>query len=343
MKRVFAESVGSVVVVEEAIPEPPAGYARVRTVYAGICGSDTHAVAGQHPLLPPPYFPGHEATGVVDAAGEGADPGLVGRRVVLKPNVCCGECVNCRAGRTNACQTLAWVGCDPSGRLPGAMAEYFVAPAGNLYPVPDDVTDEQAALVECFATPVHAARIAGDLTGARTVIFGAGTIGILQLIAARGAGAGPVVMTDLDPSKRERALRLGADAVVDAASPGFAEEIEAALGGKADVLFDCVAMEGSARQWPLVVRRAATICVVGVPNRDFVVPMPLVQDWELKIQGCANYNELDMEHSLALAQQIPASEIVSARYPFEAGEAAFKVASEHTSGKVLLHGGEGQA
>src|SRR5665647_692896 len=220
MSRVLAEGIDQVTVVETAVPDPGPGEARVRTTFAGICGSDTHAVAGHHPLLAPPYYPGHEATGTVTAVGPDVTDVSVGQRVILKPNVNCGHCVNCRAGRTNACQELQWIGCDPSNTLPGAMADEFLAPAGNLFPVPDDVTDEQAVLVECLATPVHAARIAGDLTGQRVAVLGAGTIGLFAVIAARRAGAGRIVVTDLDPGKRERALRNSADVALDPTEDG---------------------------------------------------------------------------------------------------------------------------
>lgn len=336
MKQVFAEAINNVIVRDIAKPEPGPNEVRVATLLAGICGSDLHAVAGQHPLLYPQYVPGHEAVGVVDALGPGVDSPAVGTRVLLKPNLQCGECVNCLAGRDNACQVLAWVGCDPSGQHPGAMADYFLVRPSNLFEVPENVSDEQAALVEPLATPMHAARIAGDITGAKVVVMGAGTIGILMLVAALNAGAGKVVVTDLDSSKRERAVRLGATAAVDGMSPTFADEVTAALDGPADVVFDCVAMEASARQWTSIVRRAATIVIVGVPPRDFVVPMPLIQDWELRVQGSAAYTEQDIKDALALGYTIPVDEIVSGVYPLSETVAAFEAANQPTSGKVLV-------
>ncbi|MGY4719573.1 zinc-dependent alcohol dehydrogenase [Naumannella huperziae] len=335
MIRVTATAIGRVAAGSVEIPAPEAGQVLVRTRYAGICGSDTHALAGQHPLLAPPYVPGHEAVGVI-ASGDGA-----GRRVVLKPNVVCGVCVNCRAGRTNACEVLAWIGCDPTGARPGAMGEFFLAPSGNLYPVPDGVDDEQAALVECLATPVHAARIAGDLAGAGVVVLGAGTIGVLMIIAARAAGAERIVVTDPDPVKRERAVRLGADAALDALAADLGDRVRRELGGGADVLFDCVASAGSARQWPELVRRAATIAVVGVPAADLVTPMPAIQDRELRVQGCASYTEDDFAAALAMAADLPAAEIVSDRFAFADAATAFDRAVEPGAGKVLIGPGAG--
>lgn len=336
MLQAFAEKIGSLIVREVDKPEPGPGEVRVATLLAGICGSDLHAVAGQHPLLYPQYVPGHEAVGVVDALGPGVAGPAVGTRVLLKPNLQCGECVNCLAGRDNACQTLAWVGCDPSGVHPGAMADFFLVRPSNLFEVPESVSDEQAALVEPLATPMHAARIAGDITGAKVVVMGAGTIGILMLVAALQSGAGSVVVTDLDPSKRDRAVRLGAVAAVDGRSANFTQEVLDALGGPADVIFDCVAMEVSAKQWTSIVRRAATIVIVGVPPSDFVVPMPLIQDWELRVQGSAAYTESDIKEALAVGGSIPVDEVVSDVFPLSKSTEAFEAAAQPTSGKVLL-------
>jgi 2-desacetyl-2-hydroxyethyl bacteriochlorophyllide A dehydrogenase len=341
MMRVVAEQIGQVGVTEVPVPAPGPGHVLVRIALAGVCGSDTHAVAGHHPLLSPPYYPGHEATGTVAEVGLGVPFPVVGQRVMLKPNVSCGECMNCRAGRTNACQDLRWIGCDPSGALPGAMADYLLAPAANLYAVPDEVTDRQAVLVECLATGVHAARIAGDLTGARVVVLGAGTIGLFAVLAARRAGAGTIVVTDLESDKRDRALRHGADVAVDASARGFADEVRAGLGGPADFVFDCVANEHSVPQAVSVLRRSGTLLVVGVPPRDFAIPMPLVQDWELRVQGCANYTEEDIVTALGMAADLPEEEIISDRFPFAEAAVAFELAARNTSGKVVVGPGGG--
>jgi threonine dehydrogenase-like Zn-dependent dehydrogenase len=339
MKSVFAAALGRIEVIDRDIPEPGPGEVRLRTTLAGICGSDTHAVAGHHPLLPPPYFPGHEATGTVDKLGEGVSGPPVGTRVILKPNVSCGTCTNCLEGRSNACQTLQWIGCDPSGKRKGAMAEYVLAPApANIFVVPDEVSDEEAVLVECLATPVHAARIAGDLRGAKVMVIGAGTIGFFSLLAAKRAGAGAIVVSDLDPAKRERALHHGATGVVDPSNEDLPGKVAEVLGGPADVVFDCVANEISVRTAISVIRHSGTLLIVGVPPGDVTVPLAYVQDWELKVQGCANYTGEDIETAIeiAVAGELPAAEVISAEYDLEQAGRAFVEATANTSGKVVL-------
>lgn len=338
MLGAVVEPLVGVTLERREIPTPAPDQALVRSTLIGICGSDTHALAGHHPFLASTYLPGHEATGVIEALGEGAEGLALGQRVILKPNVSCGTCLNCLADRSNACETLSWIGCDPSLRWAGAMAEYFVAPVGNLYPVPAGVDDATAALVECLATPVHAARIAGDLTGARVVILGAGTIGLLCVVAALDAGATNIVVTDLDRGKLERAQRVGAHHAVLASDTDADEQVASALGTRADVVLDCVASERSFAQAISLLRRAGTLVVVGVPARDAVLPMPIIQDFEIRVQGSAAYTEADMKTALEIARRggLPTGEVVSQTFELSRAADAFTAAAADNSGKILI-------
>jgi L-iditol 2-dehydrogenase len=338
MRQVLVAGLDEVTVVDSPIPVPRAGEVRVAITLAGICGSDTHAIAGHHPMLSPPYYPGHELVGIVDECGAGVDRFSPGQRVMVKPNVECGTCVNCRDGRTNGCQTLQWIGCDPFGVQPGGMAEFMVAPVANIFAIPEEMSDNDSALLEPLATPVHAVRLAGPIGGSNVVILGAGTIGLLSLVAARAAGAGKVVVTDMEPSKLDRALEHGADAVVAATADDFASAVKSSLGGFADVVLDCVGIEASIRQAISVLRRTGTVMIVGVPPRDGVVQLPLVQDWELRIQGSANYTAEDIETAIDIASQgaVLGDTIVSHRFGIEDAVEAFAVAAQGVAGKVVI-------
>lgn len=338
MRQAHITTDGSVEIHDVRIPTPQKGEVLLRTGMVGICGSDTHAIAGGHPFLCPPYVPGHEATGTVSAIGANVDDSLLNKRVILKPNLACGSCENCRRGRTNACQELQWIGCDPSGKHPGAMAEYVIAPAKNVYPIPSDISDEAAVLIECLATPVHAVSQADDLTNSRVVIIGAGTIGFLTLVACQDAGATNIVVVDLDDFKLERALRQGAHTVVKSSENTPSEVVEA-LGGPADVVFDCVAHESTVDEAMAMLRRAGSLMIVGVPPSSFPINMPRIQDWEIRIQGCAAYTEKDIHKSIQIAanHKLPDDVIVTAQYPLESASEAFAEAKNNSSGKVLVY------
>jgi threonine dehydrogenase-like Zn-dependent dehydrogenase len=168
IRQVVVTAPGVVQIHRAARPTPGPGEVLVRMRAVGICGSDIHAVHGRHPFVPLPYHPGHEVVGVVEQVGEGVTDLAAGDRVVLEPNLTCGECRQCRDGRYNICRNLAVFGC----QTPGGMADVFVVTRDRLHRVPADMSDELAALVEPLATPVHAVRRAGVRAGSRVAVLG---------------------------------------------------------------------------------------------------------------------------------------------------------------------------
>jgi L-iditol 2-dehydrogenase len=339
MRRVVVGTDGSVRVERAEPPGQPAeGQVRVRPSVVGICGSDLHARAGTHPFIPLPYRPGHEVVGVVDAVGAGVDGLAVGDRVVVEPNLVCGRCRQCRDGRYNICRNLAVFGC----QTPGGLAEEFLLAADRLHRLPDGMPDELAALVEPLATPVHAVRIAGVGPGSRVAVLGAGPIGLLVLVVARAAGAAAVVVTDVLASKRDRARRLGADAVLDAGDPELVAKATEALAtegaGGADVVFDCVAREASMRQAVELVDKGGVVAVVGVPAGPTTVPLHLVQDREITVLGSLMYVGADMRRAIELLDSgaVAAEDLVTSVFPLDRAAEAFAAGADPEQVKVLV-------
>jgi 2-desacetyl-2-hydroxyethyl bacteriochlorophyllide A dehydrogenase len=338
MRRVIVPEPGAVRLEQVATPSPGPGEALVRTVVSGVCGSDTHATHGRHPFISLPYAPGHEVVGVLESVPEGSDF-AVGQRVVVEPTLVCGECKQCRLGRENLCERLRFFGCVHDR---GGMADYFTIATGRLHAIPEDFSDEQGALVEPLATPVHAVRLAGypekDLNGKTVAILGAGTIGLLVLTAAKFRGARRIVVTDLLEGKRERALRLGADAVVDAGLPDVAEQVRKEFGESADVVFDCVAIQSTTNQAIDMALKGGTVVVVGVPTGDVTVPLPIVQDRQVRIQGSATYLPEDFRDAIEILSsgQLDATQVVTATYPLDEIAKAFDAAAAGDHVKVLV-------
>ena len=132
MRQIVLERPQSIVMRDVPKPTPRPGDALVRSKQVGICGSDLHAYHGKHPFITLPVVPGHEVVGTIAALGKGATGVKVGDRVVLEPNIVCGECVHCRSGRYNLCEKLTVVGC--VGPLDGAIGDYFMDTAERLIP-----------------------------------------------------------------------------------------------------------------------------------------------------------------------------------------------------------------
>lgn len=318
-------------------PSPGRGEALVRMSVVGICGSDVHAAHGRHPFVRLPYHPGHEVVGVIEAVGDGAIL-HVGDRVVVEPILACGSCKYCRDGRYNLCRTMVFFGCTTPL---GGMADRFVLPEHRLHVLPDGLTDLQAALIEPLSTPVHAVRLAGpDLTGKSVAILGAGTIGLLVLAAARHHGTARIAVSEPLAAKRELALRLGADAAFDASDPDTVRAVRADLGESADIVFDCVAIQQTIDQAIAMALKGGTVVVVGVPAAPVTVPLPEIQDLQVRIQGSATYVREDFAAAITLLERglVRPEDFITARYPLAEVAAAFEAASTGRHVKVVVLG-----
>jgi 2-desacetyl-2-hydroxyethyl bacteriochlorophyllide A dehydrogenase len=334
MRRVVVYP-GQIAVEAADVPSPGPDEVLVRARVAGVCGSDVHAAHGRHPFVGLPYRPGHEVVGIIEATGSAVTGAAVGQRVIVQPFLPCWTCKMCVSGRENLCENLQFFGC---GYPQGGMADHFTLPAGRLVPVPDELDDRTAALIEPLATPVHAVRLAGDVAGRSVAVLGAGTIGLFTLAVLRAHGAGKIISTDPNPDKRARAAALGADATIDAREPDVAGLVRAALGGSADVVFDCVAIQSSMDQAIAIADKGGTVVVVGVPASAVSVPLPVVQDHQIRIQGSATYLPEDYRESADLLSRgaVRAADFVTATRPLAEVAEAFALASSGDHVKVLV-------
>jgi 2-desacetyl-2-hydroxyethyl bacteriochlorophyllide A dehydrogenase len=325
MRRVVVTADG-VQVVEAAVPEPGPRDVLVRTVAAGVCGSDTHALHGRHPFITLPYAAGHEVSGVVVG---GTLP--AGTRVTVEPDLPCWSCKQCRAGRQNVCENLRFFGC---AHDQGGMAEFFTIDERRLHVIPDELDWRTAALIEPVSTPVHAIRLAGDVRDRAVAILGAGTIGLLMLKVARAHGAKRIVMTARSAANRDRALRFGADAAV---APS-ADSVRTALGESADVVFDCVAGQSTIDEAVALANKGGTVVVVGVPPAAVTIPLPILQDSQIRIQGSATYLPEDYADAMDLlrAGTVSAADFVTGVRPLTEAAEAFRDAESGRHIKVLI-------
>lgn len=334
MRRVVVHP-GNIAVEQARVPTPEADEVLVRSVVSGVCGSDTHAAHGRHPFVALPYHPGHEVVGVIEAVGADVTTLVVGDRVTAEPDLPCWNCKMCTTGRENLCENLRFFGC---GYEQGGMADYFTLPANRLHTFPDSLDYRAASLIEPLSTPVHAVRLAGDVAGKTAVVLGAGTIGLLLLSVLRARGVGRVVVTDPLPDKRDRATALGADVVVDAMAGDVVAQVRAALGQSADVVFDCVAIQSSVSQAIAMADKGGTVVIVGVPAAEVTVPLPVIQDHQIRIQGSATYLPQDYTDSMALlvSGAVNPDDFITATRPLEQVAEAFELSTSGNHIKVLV-------
>lgn len=339
MQRLVATSVNTVTLQEVEKPTLKAGEILAQTLVTGVCGSDIHAVQGHHPFVPVPYNPGHEVVGVIREIAADVTGFAVGDRVTVEPDLPCWDCKNCKGGQENLCENLKFFGC---GYAQGGMADYWTLPATRFHKVPESFTDEAAAMIEPLSTPVHAVKLSfigsKDLTGKTVAILGCGTIGLLTLYAAKYFNAKKIVMTDLVEKKRNLAKQLGADLVFDAASKTLPSDIRKAVGQSIDVVYDCVAIQHTVSQAIALADKAGIVMIVGVPSKEVTVPLPIIQDHQIRIQGSATYLPADYQDSIKIISQssFNAKEIVTAVFPKTQAQQAFDTAIAGEQIKVLI-------
>jgi L-iditol 2-dehydrogenase len=207
----------------------------VQIAACGVCGTDVHIFAGEAHARPPVIL-GHEFAGTVIEAGNQVRDLRAGDHVAVDPNIVCGGCYYCRRGQVNFCENLRALGVD----IDGGFAEFTIAPAKQCYKLPEDFPLELGAFAEPISCCIHGIERAQIQLEDAVIIIGAGNIGLLMVQLARAAGAGPLIVLDPVEKKREIALKVGANLVLDPFSPRLREEIHDTIGDGADVVIECV-------------------------------------------------------------------------------------------------------
>jgi len=193
----------------------------IRTAFAGICGSDMHIIHGQNPFVQFPRITGHEYSGTVAAVGDAVQSVQVGDRVCVDPVVSCGHCYPCRIGRSNVCSQLQVIGVHRDG----GFGEYSCVPASNVIRLPDNVSLEQAALVEPYSIASNVLNRMGPLPGDTLLVYGAGVIGLTIVQVARALGIERIIVTDIINERLAAARALGASDTISAE-----QDLEARVG-----------------------------------------------------------------------------------------------------------------
>lgn len=257
---------------DRPVPEPGPGQVLVRIEASGLCHTDIHAAHGDWPVKPtPPFVPGHEGVGIVEALGPGVTQRAVGDRVALPwLGHACGHCDHCVAGWETLCEEQQNTGYS----IDGGLAEYAVADATYVVPVPDGVRPLDAAPLTCAGvTTYKAIKVAHIRPSERVAVFGIGGLGHLAVQYARLVG-GVVIAVDVEDDKLELAHELGADHVINARTTDPVAAIEA-LGG-ADVAVVLAVIPSVFEQAFAALRRGGRLVCVGLPpETDGPMSLPI--------------------------------------------------------------------
>nr|WP_321986388.1 L-idonate 5-dehydrogenase [uncultured Lichenicoccus sp.] len=326
--------------VEEIAERPlEPGEARVHVAMGGICGSDlsyyNKGGVGDFTVREPLTL-GHEVSGIVaELAADPmslAAPGLaVGARVAINPSRPCLHCQACRAGRSNLCRTMRFLG--SAALMPhvqGAFSESVAVRADQCVPVPDGMSLTLAACSEPLAVALHAVRRAGELTGRHVLVAGAGPIGLLCLASALFAGAVAVQVTDLFEAPLRIAQQMGAARTIDVhADPAALEQAAADIGGF-DVAFEATGASASLIGMPSLMRPGGRIVQLGMlPKGGVPLPANLLMAREIDLVGSFRFHEEFAIAVAALARgRIDIAPILSGTIPLARADEAFQLAGD---------------
>ena len=354
MKAISIKDKGQVQVEELPIPEPGPGTLLLKVLYCSICGSEVERLYGAHwdtmdegsrnTYLRGSIL-GHEYVGQVAALGEGVTGFSIGDRVLDVFN-CCGKCYYCIRGMGHLCMWGRVRGYPYDGAVAptswanrgGAMAEYIIRPATFRLKVPDNVSDQEAAMCEPLATGVTAARAAGISLGDSAAVIGVGHIGLMVLAAAKAAGAAPLVAIDKNDARLEAARRVGADLTLNPTDTNVVEAVVDVTEAGVDVVFTCVSFgaSGVLEEAFEMVRRRGRIVLVGAPARA-TLPTGTWLTKEVRIEGALHMGQ-EMVPALKLLQYKRANvePCITEIMPLTEAQRAFDSLHDQTNIAVLL-------
>lgn len=284
MRVSVLKAAGDLVVEERPNPVPGPQEVLVRVGSVGVCGSDVHYYEhgriGSY-VVDAPLVLGHEASGEVVETGPGVTRLQPGQRVSIEPGVPDFTCEQCLAGRYNLCRGIRFFATPP---VDGAFAELVAVHELFAHPVPDQLSDDAAALLEPLSVGLWACQKAQVSTGSRVLVTGAGPVGLVTTQAALALGAAEVVVTDVNPHRLALARDLGATHVVDIRTGSLAE-----LGFAPDVLLECSGQPAALSDAVPVVSRAGRIVLVGMGGDETPLPVSRIQEYELTVTGTFRY------------------------------------------------------
>jgi len=328
MKAVVITAPGQVEVTTVPDPTPGPREVVVEVAGCGICGTDLHILQGEFaPTLP--VIPGHEFAGEVVAVGGAVTELRVGDEVAVDPSLYCGECYYCRRARGNMCERWGAIGVTTAG----GAAEYAVAPVANCVKVPRGARVADYALVEPLACAVRGFDVLPASLGDHYLIYGAGTMGLMNLQLAKRAGAGSVDVVDLNPQRLETAKALGvSNAVISA------DELTMARGW--DVVIDCTGVVAAIEDGLQRVGKGGTFLQFGVSAEQAVAswsPYRIYRE-EITITGSmAVLHSFERAAELFGAGVLDPDVMISDRYPLEEYPAALDQFARGVGRKIQVN------
>jgi len=317
----------------------------VRVKAATVCATDIRMYTFGDSRVKLPRVLGHEFAGDVEKVGANLRNSLkVGMRVTANPNMYCGRCRYCIAGRHELCDSRYALGID----VDGALAEYLRVPpeafkTGGVCEVPDNLSYEEAALVEPLSCCLHGQEFAQTRVGDIVAVIGAGSIGLMHVALSKAIGASKVIVSEIDDERLREAANFGADCLINPSKEDLASKISEVTGGHgADVVIVAVGSPATQQQALSIAAKGGRINFFGgLPAGKEIVPLNtnLIHYREILVFGTSSQSIYDFRKTLELvsAGVLDVKRFITHRFPLDETLKAFETASSRLGLKVCVN------
>ncbi len=322
------------------VPEPGPNDVLIKVKKSAICGTDVHIWKWDDwsaKTVPVPMVVGHEFCGEIVDCGKAVTKFHIGERVSGEGHVVCGTCRNCRAGRGHLCRNTMGVGVN----CPGSFAEYVCIPEANVVPIPDNISDEIAAIFDPFGNAVHTA-LSFDLVGEDVLVTGAGPIGIMGALVAQKVGARKVVITDISPYRIDLAKRLGVQHVVNAAEETLSDVMtRIGMTEGFDVGLEMSGAAPAMRDMIDKMNNGGKIALLGIAPTEFAVDWNEIIFKMLTVKGIYGREIFETWYKMiALVQSgLDLTDLITHRIDVDEFESGFAAMISGEAGKVVMDWG----
>ena len=325
-------------VENQPIPDIGPNDVLIKITKSAICGTDLHIYKWDEwaqETIPVPMIVGHEYVGRVVKTGSEVTHLEIGQRVSGEGHIVCGHCRNCRAGKRHLCRNESGVGVHRQG----SFAEYLSLPARNVFMVPDDISDDMAAIFDPLGNAVHTA-LSFDMVGEDVLITGAGPIGLMALAICKHVGARHVVITDVNPYRLALAEKMGATRAVNVSNENLKSVMDD-LGMREgfDIGLEMSGVESAFQQMVETMNNGGKISLLGIPPGG-----SMDIDWNkvifkgLVIKGIYGREMFETWYKMAsmLQSGLDISPVITHRFPIDEFQKGFDAMMSGECGKVIL-------
>ncbi|XP_071551712.1 sorbitol dehydrogenase-like [Panulirus ornatus] len=327
---VVIQGIGKLGLEKQPIPELGPNDVLIRISKVGLCGSDLSMVykgrlADQ--LVSQPTGVGHEASGTIVKCGPAVKKLKSGDRVAIEPGGPCRKCDLCVSGKYNICNIASF---HNNGMLyPGCLGHYYVHNADLCFKLPDNVSDEEGALIEPLAVTIHASRKSGVKLGSSVLICGAGPIGLLSLLTAKAMGATNILVTDIKENRLKTATKMGANhtLLVDDSDPkNLAKRVEELMGCMPEITLECSGSQSAISLGIYATKSGGVLMAVGVGPTEMTLPITHALVREVEIKGVYRYiNCYPLAIDMIAKGLIDVGPLITHSFKFEDFQKAFEM------------------